>query len=181
MNNESFLEKTKKKAVFVIAHQNFRDEELFEPKRILETAGIEVTLASTEKGMARGMLGATVDVGATLDELNVQDFDAVIFVGGSGALELARDLRVVDVARQAYDSGKIVAAICVAPMTLSNAGLLKEKKVCAFESVANDIRKAGALNVSSSGVLRDNNIITASGPDFASSFGKTILQALQGD
>ncbi|RLE07865.1 hypothetical protein DRJ00_07325, partial [Candidatus Aerophobetes bacterium] len=46
-----------KKAVMVIAEKNFRDEELFEPKKILEAEGVKVIVASTSFNIARGMLG----------------------------------------------------------------------------------------------------------------------------
>ena len=62
-----------KKVLFVIAFRDFRDEEFFEPKEILEKAGFQVEVASTEKGMAIGVNGGEVKVDFLIDEARVDD------------------------------------------------------------------------------------------------------------
>lgn len=167
-----------KSVLFVIAPENFRDEELSEPKRILEENGAKVTIVSTKKGVCRGMLGTEVTVEKTLEEINSENFNAVVFVGGSGAKELAEVKRAQEIAKEFYDSGKITAAICLAPLTLSNAGILEGKNVCAFQTITEELSRKGA-NVKSSGVRRDGNLITASGPEYAVQFGEKLLEALK--
>jgi len=68
----------------VIASQDFRDEELLTPKEILENKGVKVTIASSSLDTATGMLGAKVKPDILIEDVNVNDFDAVIFVGGAG-------------------------------------------------------------------------------------------------
>lgn len=72
---------------------------------------------------------------------------------------------------------KIVGAICIAPVTLARAGLLKNKKVTTYSSTINDIKSAGA-KYTGNDVERDGNIITASGPAAAQKFGEAIVKAL---
>lgn len=74
-----------KSAVIIIAFEGFRDEEYVEPKKILEKAGIEVTTASSKVGIAKGKLGISVKVDISLKEVNILDYDAIIFVGGPGS------------------------------------------------------------------------------------------------
>ena len=56
----SSFAKNSKKILMIIAHQNFRDEELLIPKKLFENEGYEVIIASTSLEPAKGMLGAVV-------------------------------------------------------------------------------------------------------------------------
>lgn len=166
-----------KKVVMIIAQNDFRDEELLQPKKVLEDARVTVKVASRTKAAAQGMLGASVKPDLTLQEISVQEFEAVIFVGGSGASTYWDDPLAHKIANDAYSGGKIVAAICIAPVTLAEAGLLKDRKCTVWSSEAGKLRSAGAVYTGKA-VERDANIITASGPQAAVEFGKEILKAL---
>ena len=166
-----------KKAVMIIAQDNFRDEELLEPKEILEKAGIVVKIASLNKKIARGMLGARVMPDMTLQDIDAKDFDAVIFVGGSGSSIYWDDASAHKIAQQALSSNRLVAAICIAPVTLARAGLLKDKKATVWQSEAGKLKQGGAVYTAQP-VEKDGNIITASGPAAAGEFGKQIVKAL---
>ncbi|MCD6082498.1 DJ-1/PfpI family protein, partial [Candidatus Aerophobetes bacterium] len=113
-----------KKAVMIIAEKNFRDEELFEPKKILEAEGVKVIVASTSFNTARGMLGGKVKPDMLLSEIKVDDYDAIIFVGGSGASQYWNDSLAHNIAKEAVEKNKVLGAICIAPVTLANAGVL---------------------------------------------------------
>ena len=73
--------------LLVIASQGFRDEELLETKKALEAAGNKVKIASTDTRQAKGMLGATVKPDMSLEAANIDEFDAIAFIGGNGAVE----------------------------------------------------------------------------------------------
>lgn len=163
-----------KKAVMVIAHRDFRDEELIETKEVLEKNGIEVKVSSTSLTSAKGVLGTEV----ILDEVRAEDFDAVIFVGGSGCEQLWEDSRAHRLAKEAFISNKVVGAICIAPVILAKAGLLKGKKATVFSSEVNLIEAEGAKYTAKS-VEKDGNIITAAGPSAAEEFGKEITIAIK--
>jgi protease I len=166
-----------KSVVMIIAQDNFRDEELLQPRSILEDAGVVVKLASSKTKEATGMLGARVMPDMTLEDINVQDYDAVIFVGGSGASAYWDDPLAHKIASEAYSSNRIIAAICIAPVTLARAGLLKGKKATVWTSEAGKLESEGAIYTSAV-VQKDGNIITASGPVAAVEFGKQILKAI---
>jgi protease I len=167
----------KKKAVLIVASENFRDEELFETKRELEQAGVETFLASAMTGNIRGMLGGRAKVSMLINGIVVDDYDAVVFIGGSGAKEYFTNPLALDIARQAAYKRKILAAICIAPTTLANAGVLKDVKATSFSSEEAQLKKAGA-QYTGADVERDGLIITGSGPQAATKFGKTIAEAL---
>ena len=166
-----------KKAVMIIAQSNFRDEELLKPKEVLEKNGVTVTIASSSLKEATGMLGAKAKPEILFTSINVADYDAVIFVGGSGASEYWDNATAHKIANAANNAGKIVGAICIAPVTLAKAGLLANKKSTTYSSTMNDVKSAGA-KYTGADVERDGNIITASGPAAAQKFGETIVKAL---
>lgn len=167
-----------KNVLMIIAPVNFRDEELLEPKRVLESAGAKVTIASKGVKVAKGALGATVNVDLDIVKANPEDYDAIVFVGGMGSSIYFVDAVAQSMARQAYEKGKIVAAICIAPSTLANAGLLKGKRATAYPSAERNLRSKGAI-YTGEGVTQDGKIITAKGPQFAKDFGEAILKNLR--
>lgn len=172
-----------KTVLFVIAFEGFRDEELLVPKQILESKGFGAVVASDQRGTAVGKLGAKVEVEKTVAEVSAKDFDAVVFVGGRGVekLKLYENKAVLHLARQFYKSGKITAAICIAPRILAVAGILAGKRATCFpdsESVA--MLKGKGAEYEETAVVRDGEIITANGPESAKAFGEKMAKALAG-
>lgn len=168
---------TGKRAVMIIAERNFRDEELLEPKAELEKEGVKVDIASTAAKQARGMLGATVAPDKLVSDINVADYDAIIFVGGSGAGQYWNDPAAHSLAKEAAGSGKILGAICIAPVTLANAGVLMGKKATCWPSERQALKDMAA-NYTGKRVEVDGNIITADGPGSAAEFGKALVKKL---
>jgi len=166
-----------KKAVMIIAEKNFRDEELFEPKKILEAEGVKVIVASTSFNTARGMLGGKVKPDMLLSEIKVDDYDAIIFVGGSGASQYWNDSLAHNIAKEAVEKNKVLGAICIAPVTLANAGVLRGKKATVWPSERGKIEVRGAIYTGES-VQIEGKIITAEGPQAARKFGEAIAKAL---
>jgi len=167
-----------KKVVMIIAQNDFRDEELLQPKKLLKENGIEVKVASTTLDYVAGMLGARVKPDMLVNDIKVEDFDAIIFVGGSGAEQYWDDPLAQSLAQGAVSSGRIVAAICIAPVTLARAGILEGKRATVFSSEASLLTAKGA-KYTGNPVEKDGNIITASGPSAAEEFGEELVKALK--
>jgi protease I len=167
--------------LFVIAQKGFRDEEFTEPYKMLKNVGHAVTVASTSAGEAQGKLGLRVKPDVSIDRVDPSRYNAVVVVGGPGTpayiwpnVALQKALRAV------YDKGGIVAAICLAPVVLARAGLIKNKKCTVFptaESLA-EIKGAGGLLVNQSVVI-DGRIVTGNGPDAAVAFGEALLKLIK--
>ncbi|NCF74946.1 MAG: hypothetical protein GWO87_00440 [Xanthomonadaceae bacterium] len=167
-----------KKVLMVLAKKNFRDEEYSEPRKILEEEGAEIKIVSLESGEAIGFKGTRVKIDLQIKDVNIADFDALVFIGGAGMINFLDDPRLTGLARDFYYAdGKIIAAICVSPAILANAGLLKGKRAVSYESAINILKDKGAI-IGDSDVERDRNIITANGPLSAKDFGKAIVLAL---
>lgn len=171
--------KKTKSAVLIVASGNFRDEELFETKQVLNQAGVATVIASTKTGILRGMLGGRTEATILVNEVRTDDYDAIIFVGGSGAREYFDNPVALDIARQAAQKKKVLAAICIAPTVLANAGVLDGLKATSFASERVKLQRAG-VKYTGAAVERDGLVITGSGPTAASLFGQAIVQALEG-
>lgn len=168
---------SRKSILMIISHQNFRDEEFKEPYNVLTNYGATVTVASTDVTPATGMLGASVEPDITLDQVVLEEYHAVIFVGGSGSATYFNDSKALSIAKKAYVTKKILGAICIAPTILANAEILKDKKVTASTSQENALKSKGAIYTGKD-VTRDGNIITADGPKSSKKFGEEIAKAL---
>ena len=168
-----------KNVLFVIAPNDFRDEELFHPKEEVEKAGIKTTVASLTTDEAKGMMGGTIKPDLTIDDVNMDDYDAVVFVGGLGSSVYFDNARAHEIAKSFFEKNKVTAAICIAPNTLAQAGVLEGKRVTSYPSVKGDI-EAKSGEYTGSDVEADGNVITASGPPAAREFGKKIVEMLLG-
>jgi len=168
-----------KKAVMIIANQNFQDDEFAQPKAVLEEAGIQVTVASTSLDEATGMNGLKVKPDILMQNINAGNYDAVLFIGGSGAAVYLDDSVAHKIAKDAVRANKIIGAICIAPVALAKAGVLKGKRATAYPAEEN--KKAlqdNGVNYTARSLERDGNIITADGPASAKIFGEEIKRAL---
>lgn len=164
--------------LMVVAQKEFRDEEFFEPRDVFIKNGIEVKVASQKLAEARGRLGGTVTPDLTVSEAGVENFAAVVFVGGSGAAVYLDDPVVRKLAQDFYDAGRVVGAICIAPSILANAGLLRGKMATCTEGERENLKMRGA-EYTAADVEVDGKIVTGSGPEAARAFGKKIVELLK--
>ena len=170
---------TGKRVLMVVASNGYRDEEYEQPRAALEAEGAKVTVASSGLKKAKGMLGGSCQPDVLLKDVKPADYDCVIFVGGTGATEYWNDPKAHEVAKQTASAGKITAAICIAPVTLANAGLLSGKRCTVYSSEIEQVRAKGG-HCTTMAVERDGNIITGSGPTAARDFAKKLVEALSG-
>lgn len=168
-----------KKVLMIIAKNKFRDEEYLDPRKALEDAGAVITVASSSLTASEGMLGLKVRPDALIGNVKEDDFDGIVFVGGGGASEYFDDPVAHKLARSFYEHGKLTSAICIAPATLANAGVLKGRKATAFPSSEAALRTHGAV-VMKQDVVSDGTIVTAVGPQAAKKFGEKLVEVLGG-
>ncbi|MEF3279380.1 MAG: DJ-1/PfpI family protein [Elusimicrobiota bacterium] len=166
------------KAALFIAFKGFRDEEYIEPKKILEENGIKVETISTQKGKATGKIKITAEVDKTINEVNLNDYEILALVGGPGALKELDNDKIRRMFSDFYYSGKPIAAICISPVILAHAGLLKNKKATVWIDGKDELIKNGAQYTGNS-VEIDSNIITANGPAAAKEYGKAIVKLIK--
>jgi protease I len=169
-----------KKIVMIIAQRQFEGTEFKEPKEIFEREGATIIVACStlSEATSMGFYILIVKPNILINDIKVRDFDAIVFIGGFGCAEYFDNPVAHKIAKEALEQDKILAAICMAPRILANAGVLKEKKVTCFPSVREDIKVKGAI-VTGEMVERDGKIITGNGPSAATKFGEMIVSALR--
>lgn len=164
-----------KKVLMIIAPVDFKDEEYFVPKEAFEKRGMAVTTASLAPE-ATGVSGVKVNTDMLLKDATT-DYDAIVFVGGPGAGVYFEDKTAHSLAKKAFDEGKVVAAICIAPSTLANAGILEGKKATVFPSEKGNLEAKGAT-CTGDPVTKDGKVITGKDPSAAQEFAEEIIAAL---
>jgi len=160
----------------VIGFNGHDTSELHEPKKAFEAAGARVDLVSTQTGKAMSRGGVETRVDITIEQLEASDYDAVVFVGGSGAGEYFQNAKAHAVARDTLKQNKILASICAASTILAKAGVLKGKKATGYHK--DPIVRHGG-HYASEFVVKDGNLITAVGPNVVKEFAQAIMDALK--
>lgn len=170
-----------KKILLIIAQEQFRDEECFVPKQIFETAGAKVTVAAETAKTAKGALGGTIKPDISISEARIDDYDAIVISGGGGARKYLWDnRRLRDLVKEADSKKKVVSAICISPVVLARAGVLKGNESTVFNSpdTVDELEKHGAI-YQDRDVVVSGRIITGRDPKSAEAFGKAVLKALR--
>lgn len=185
LEEEEVLPKVKisKKVVMIVAFRDFRDDEYFIPREVLEGAGIEVKTSSDSSGIAIGADGGEVRVDFVLRDLELSGFDAIVFIGGPGALEHLDNEESYKVAKETVAKGKVLAAICISPTILAKAGVLEGKRATVWSSPLNrepvkTLEEKGAI-FEDKPVVVDGKIVTGNGPSAAREFGEKLVEILK--
>ncbi|MGK6321142.1 DJ-1/PfpI/YhbO family deglycase/protease [Sphingomonas sp. DT-204] len=168
--------------VLIVATDGFEQDELMKPRQALLDAGARVTLASlktdpivSEKG---GEKGEAITPDTTVDEVDTEDFDALVLPGGvANPDKLRMSERAVAIVQEFIDDGKTVAAICHAPWLLAEADVLDGRTVTGWPSIRTDLANAGAEVVNRE-VVVDDNLITSRKPDDIPAFNEALIAAL---
>lgn len=163
--------------LMIIAPERFRDEELFVTQEELEKAGHKIVIASTTKGKCPGSRGGFAFATLSLSEVKTKKYDAVVFVGGGGSKIYFNNVDALRIAKETYDQGKVIAAICLAPVVLANAGVLQNKLATVAGTEAKTIESKGAI-YTGPGVTIDRNIVTANAPKASRLFGQKVNEVL---
>ena len=171
--------------ILIMATNRFEESELFGPRKILLSKGAKVSLASPTRDEIMATVfdepGRWITPDLTIDEVRLEDYDALLLPGGVGNPDQLRtNERAVELIRGFADSGKPVAAICHGPWLLVEADLLRGRKATSWKSIRTDLRNAGATIVDEPAVT-DGNIITSRMPDDVPAFTDALIAAIEAE
>ena len=166
------------KRVAVLVGQDFHDAETLMPMAYLANRGAEVTVIGVEPAVHQAYNSdIKVRVQEAIEDVSVDDFDALIIPGGGSPEWLRQHDSVVDFAREFTETGKVVAAICHGPQVLVTAGVLEGVQATCFGGVSDELVEAGA-DYADEPVIVDGNIITSRVPDDIPAWNAAIEEAL---
>ena len=168
-----------RKVIMIIPPIEFRDEELFETKEVIEKADIEVKIASTvdTQNKCVGMLKGIVIPDMQLADIQIEDYDAFVFIGGTGTTILWNNSIAFKIVQDAVMLNKITAAISTAPVIFANAGVIKNKRITVWKGEENKMIARGGIYTGNR-VEYDGTMITAKGTESAKQFGRSIVKGL---
>ncbi|MBN1376011.1 MAG: type 1 glutamine amidotransferase [Dehalococcoidia bacterium] len=167
------------KRVAILVEEGYEDSELVEPVRAMKDAGARIIFIGNDMNKTyKGKRGVTsIHPDTTADKIGIDEFDAIIIPGGHAPEKMRLYQAMIDLVKKAFETGKIIAAVCHGPQLLISADILKGRRVTSWPSIAVDLENAGA-NWIDAPVIRDGSIITSRKPADLPKFNKAIVEAL---
>jgi len=168
--------------LLIIAPSGFNDDVYAKVRAAFGAARYTVVVASRSLDPATGDYGLLeVQPDLALADVDVADYDAVVFVGGRGATVYWDDPQAHRIARQAVEQGKVVAAVTTAPVILARAGVLEGRRATVYDPAVHcPALEAGGAICTGERVQRDGRIVTARLEQAAEQFAETVVEALEG-
>jgi protease I len=170
------------KRVAILATDMVEEAELVEPRRALDDAGATTELVSLQNGEIQSFhdlelsFGKKYAVDRTIEEVSVDDYDALVLPGGVGNPDRLRiDENAVAFVRAFVDSGRPVGVICHGPWTLVEAGSVRGRRITSWPSLQTDIRNAGGEWVDEQ-VVVDNGLVSSRKPDDIPAFNERLIE-----
>lgn len=164
------------RTILMILEWGFSDGEFNRTRPVFESAGAQVVTASGRPRIlsTRGMV---LLVDKLLSEVKVEEYDAIVFVGGRGAMGYWDDPVAHRIAQEAMALDKVLGAICLAPMILANAGVLDGRRATMAPAYGDSLKAQGAVYTGAS-LEVDGKIVTAYGPESPEQLAMAIVNLL---
>lgn len=167
------------KKIAIILDDDFEDSEFDVPYKRLKEEGADITIVGIKKG--KELIGKNkkvrIRVDAEFNEINSEDFDALVIPGGYSPDRLRAYPHALDLVKQFKD--KVIAAICHGPQILITADMVRGRTMTSWKTVAIDLKNAGANYVDKE-VVVDENLITSRQPSDLDAFVNAIINKLEG-
>ena len=163
------------KRVLCILENGFEEIEVITPVDLLRRAGVEVVMAGVSGTEVTGKCGVKVGADVLLADASVDGFDVLLLPGGPAVLALRGNPAVIGLIRQFHGDGKLIAAICAAPLLLKDAGVLGDVNFTAHFSTAAELP-----DLVDARSVYDGKLLTSRGAGTALEFGLALVGILAG-
>ena len=177
-----------KTVAFLVAAEGIEQVELTSPWQAVVDAGGTPHLLSPEAGEVQAYehldKARTFPVDRTVADADVSAYDGLVLPGGVVNPDALRtDAAAVALVKAFVDAGKPVAAVCHAPWTLVEAGVVRDRRMTSWPSLQTDLRNAGAQWVDEQVVVDTSGagpLIPSRHPDDLPAFNKALIKAVAG-
>ena len=169
---------TQNSILIFLSANNFSEEEYLIIKKVFLSSGKRIFITSDSYTICSGDNGLKVKADTDFYNVNDKNFSAVVLIGGKGSKDYRDNETLHKIARNFKRAGKIVAAICSAPIILARAGLLTNIPATCWSEDKNELIKLG-INYNDRSVIAEMDIITSDGPRSAEQFAETILNLIK--
>ena len=165
--------------VLILIENGFEDSEFLYPYYRFQEEGFKVDVVGLKANETYvGKYGVPMKSNLSPAEVNVDDYEAVIIPGGKAPDRMRINEGLVRIVKEAYEKGKVIAAICHGPQMLIEADILRGKKATCWKSVATDLKNAGATFIDAP-VVVDGNIVTSRFPADLPKFCQETIKLLK--
>lgn len=163
--------------LLVLPNNNFNEHEFLVVKKVLEQNAFNLLITSDSASLCFGNNGLKTKSDVNIMNVHPANFLAVVIIGGTGINELWNSKNIHKIVKEFYQSEKVIAAICGAPVILARAGLLKGTEATCFEEHRSELESESAsyLNIP---VVKRGRIITGQNPEAADEFARTIVNTV---
>ncbi len=162
--------------VLIPIAEGFEDIETLTVIDVLRRAGIEVETSGVNGNIITSMQGVRIHTDSRLVDVDKITHDGIVLPGGNpGYKNLMNSDRVKKIVDLFARNGKVVAAICAAPLMLAKMGLLKDKRATIYPGMEKELDMPRGEKV-----VVDGNFITSQGPGTAMEFSLRIVEHFVG-
>lgn len=163
------------KKTAVLLAEGFEEIEALTVVDIIRRGNVECHMVSIKDLEVIGAHSIKVIADKVLSE-DINEYDLIVFPGGMpGATNLKEDKKVLETVKKFNKEGKLIAAICAAPIVLAAAGIVENKNITSYPGFEEELK---GCNYKEENVVIDGNIITSRGPATAMEFGYELLKVL---
>jgi len=169
---------TKNSILIFLAANNFSEEEYLIIKRVFLKASKKIFVTSDSNTICNGDNGMRVKGDIDFYNVNEKNFSTIVLIGGNGSKQYWDNETLWRIVKNFNASGKVVAAICSAPIILARAGLLSKIPATCWSEDKNELIKLG-INYNDRSVIAEKGVITSDGPRSAEQFAETVLNMIK--
>lgn len=163
------------KTALVLLAPGFEESEALTILDVLRRGGVTAEAVGVESRIVTGHANITVTADRTLEEIAALP-DLVVLPGGYRAVDAyRRSGAVLRLLGAAGKSGRLIGALCAAPLALAEAGLLENRRFTVYPTARDQIHTG---EYAPEPVVRDGPVITGEGPALVYAFSYALLDAL---
>ncbi|MHA1616487.1 MAG: type 1 glutamine amidotransferase domain-containing protein [Candidatus Njordarchaeales archaeon] len=165
------------KKILILSADDFEDIELLYPYYRLKEEGFEVEIASNKDTIC-GKHGYVIKVNKKFEEVNPEEYDALILPGGRAPERVRLNEKAVAITKHFFEKNKPVAAICHGPQVLISAGVVKGRKLTSWYGIKDDVIAAGGEWIDKE-VIVDGNLVTSRHPGDLPAWMREFIKLLK--
>ena len=165
------------KKIALFTAEIYNEHEFWYPYYRLKEEGAEVISIGPERKTYTGKYGIPVEPDMSIDEADVNDFDALIIPGGYAPDHMRRKPAMIEFVKTIARQRKPVAAICHAGWMLASADVIRGVRLTSFSAIKDDLVNAGA-KWEDKQVVVDKNFVTSRNPDDLPAFCSALIEML---
>jgi len=165
--------------VLIMVDEGVEDFEFIYPYYRFQEEGYKVDVVGPKaKETYVGKHGVPMESNLSPEKVKVDEYDAIIIPGGRAPDKMRTNKGLVKIVKEAYEKGKVIAAICHGPQMLIEADILRGKRATCWKSVTTDLKNAGATFIDAPSVV-DGNIVTSRFPADLPKFCQETIKLLK--